>query len=131
MVGNLDAQVVHSRFGVTDPKVFMALASSAVGVELRGKDCYTKRLESRARAPHPLTPAGISVVSPPISAARCIVASFASSVLYQSLWFRALDDAVASGFTLLLCQLCRRVLEVQARRPPLVCGSMVPYLAWL
>jgi hypothetical protein len=36
------AQVVHSRFGVTVPKVFKALASSAVGVELRGKDCYTK-----------------------------------------------------------------------------------------
>jgi hypothetical protein len=69
-------------------------------------------LESRARAPHSLTPAGISVVSPLVSAALCIVASFASSVLYQSLWLRALDDAVAPGFTLLLCQLCRHVLDV-------------------
>ena len=33
---------MHSRFGVTDPKVFKALASSAVGLELRGEDCCTK-----------------------------------------------------------------------------------------
>ena len=35
-------QVLHSRFGVTDPKVFRALETSATGVRLRGKDCYSR-----------------------------------------------------------------------------------------
>jgi len=35
-------QVLHSRFGVTDPKVFRELETSATGVQLRGKDCYSK-----------------------------------------------------------------------------------------
>ena len=36
------AQAVHSRFGVTDPNVFRALATSALGVELSGKGCYDR-----------------------------------------------------------------------------------------
>ena len=35
-------QMLHSRFGVTDPMVFRALELSAVGVKLSGKGCYSK-----------------------------------------------------------------------------------------
>jgi hypothetical protein len=57
------AQTVHSRFGVTDPNVFRALATAAVGVALSDKDCgkymslaYAQQASQRTAIRHAAMP---------------------------------------------------------------------------